>query len=244
MELALRYMRAGLMVVALGSLVCGPVMSASANYNPSPGGGGDAPVPPEPEVVTVIEAPVRVIRNGRVIVVDCADPRLAWVCSRLVSGTFQPWWWDYYAEGYGFLESGAFDERNNTVDKGNCADLANDLITVGNITMGISALAIGGRAAYKWHKGEPITLADWLDDHFDVGAASPISWNPPPPAGFRSQRGILIPQSQWSRDLAKARGGRGRLDLAILITGGTGAAIMLTGVGIAMSCDFTPSDDE
>ena len=218
--------------------ICFFAMGTAAE--PPPGSEGDRPV----EEVRVEGEPVVVIRNGRAITIDCSDPRLAWMCSQLTAGTFQPWWWDYYSEDYGFLESGAFDERNNTVDKGNCADLANDLITIGDITIGIAALTAGGRAAYKWYKGEPITLSDWFDDNFDVPGSTPIIWTPPPPPGFRHERGILIPQSQWSRDRAQGRRGRGRMDLAILITGGTGAAVMLTGEGIAMFCDFTPSDDE
>ena len=218
--------------------ICLFAMGAAAE--PPPGSEGDRPV----EEVRVEGEPVVVIRNGRAITIDCSNPMLAWICSQLADGTFEPWWWDYYAEDYGFLESGAFDERNNTVDKGKCADLSNDLIQIGGSMAAIYAASRGARAAYKWWKGDRnITLSDLMTDHFDVGASQPVLWVPPPPAGFRQQRGILIPQSAWSRDQAGSRG-RGRLDIVLIVTGATGAVVFLTGQGVAMSCDFAPSTDE
>lgn len=217
------------------------VFAVGTAAEPPPG--GDGPV----EEVRVEGQRQVVYRNGRAITIDCTDPRMGWICSQLTAGTFQPWWWDYYSEDYGFLESGGYDERNTTESKGNCADLSNELIQVGGSMAAMYGLSKGVRGAYRWYKGDRnVTLSDLMNDHFDVGAAQPIIWTPPPPPGFRHQRGILVPQSQWSRSQVQPGSGRrgGKLDLVVNITGATGAVVFLTGQGISFSCDFTPSADE
>jgi len=208
---------------------------------PPPGQDGDRPI----EEVTVTEDRVTVIRNGRAITIDCADPRLAWLCSNLT--TFQPWWWDYYAEGYGFMESGGYDERNEAEDLGSCESLSNKLLLVGTSLMAVNELAKGTRAAYKWYNGDRSAVFEFglensFSDHFDVANSTSVIWMPPPPAGFRMQRGILVPQSSWSR--SQGAGARSRLDIVFLVTGTTGAVVFLSGVGTAVYCSFTPNADE